>query len=279
MKYILLPTDFSDNARNAMVYAVQLFGFKEVQYILLNTFIEPHMAAGSLVSMKDELQKRSTEGLTNDMEFLKERFKDQELSIQRRSGYGDLAYLINKAAKDEFFDFVVMGTKGETAGRWLMGSVAKSTIQTVTVPVIVVPEDAKYKKVSNIVYATDLNEDESYLIGTLAEFAEISDATITILHVSPDESTKKWDNEAMKEAVSKVDYEKMNFVDLIHPDVDEAITNYTQENDTDILAMTTYTTTLLKKMFHRSVTKQLLLHTQIPMLVFNRKEYNNVLLG
>ena len=136
MKYIILPTDFSDSARNAMVYAINLFGVTDVQYTLLNTFLEPNLGTGVVVSMIDILQKRSSEGLAEDVDFLLKEFPKAKL--QRRSEHGDLSLVINDLLKEELYDFVVMGTKGETSGRWLMGSVAKSTIQDVLIPVIVV---------------------------------------------------------------------------------------------------------------------------------------------
>ena len=38
MKKILLPTDFSDNANNAISYAVQLYKNEKCNFILLNTY-------------------------------------------------------------------------------------------------------------------------------------------------------------------------------------------------------------------------------------------------
>ena len=271
MKHILLPTDFSDNARNAIVYAIQLFGNTDVEYTLLNTFVEPNMGTGAMISLRDVLHKESLEGLAKDLKFINDRFPDMELKIQRRSEYGSLPRVINFIAKDETFDFVVMGTKGETAGRWLMGSVAKSTIQDVNVPVIVIPEEAEYKSISKIVYATSLHEDETGLIKQITNLAEAYEASVTILHVDNTVSTRAQNKLTMLEIMKENGYPKMDHKELIQFNVEDAIIDYTEEYHTDLLAMTTYTTGLLKKLFHKSVTNQLLLHTQIPMLVFNRK--------
>lgn len=276
MKYIILPTDFSDSARNAMVYAIHLFGVKDVQYTLLNTFLEPNLGTGVVVSMIDVLQKRSSEGLAEDVDFLIKEFPEAQL--QRRSEHGDLSLVINDLLTEELYDFVVMGTKGETSGRWLMGSVAKSTIQDVNIPVIVVPDEASYRPVKKIVYATDLNKDESYLIGLVVNFARVHDAEITLLHVGEGEINQEWNIDEMEGIKESINYTKVDFRELVHANIEEAIINHVEENDTDILAITTYTTTFMKKLFHRSVTKQLLLHAHLPMLVFNRKEYDKVFL-
>ena len=60
---------------------------------------------------------------------------------------------------------------------------------------------------------------------------------------------------------------------MVEQNIEDAIINYTTENESDLLVVTTYTTTLLKRMFHHSVTKELMFHMQIPLLVFNRTEY------
>ena len=38
MKKILLPTDFSDNAWNAIVYALKLYKNQKCKFVLLNTY-------------------------------------------------------------------------------------------------------------------------------------------------------------------------------------------------------------------------------------------------
>lgn len=278
MKNIILATDFSENARNAIVYAINLLGDKDVEYTLVNSFWEPQMNKDVLITIRDILEKRSEEGLQKEIEFIQEKFPDKTINVGTQSIHGRLSDVVNDLAKKKRYDYVIVGTKGKT-GSWYIGSVAKQLVQKSCVPIIVIPENAKYKSISKIVYATDLVEDESFLINQLISFAEIHEAHITVLHVDRDTSNSEWSIDELKRIVDKSSYKRVMFEELISKNTEDAILNYTEENEIDLLAMTTYTTLLLKKLFHRSLTKQILLNSDIPMLVFNRKNYDYVFLG
>lgn len=62
MKKILLPTDFSNNARNAAEYAIEMFGYNDVEYILLNTYTEIFITTDVLISIIKLLKKELKEG-------------------------------------------------------------------------------------------------------------------------------------------------------------------------------------------------------------------------
>ena len=55
MKKIILATDFSRNAKNAIEYGIQLFGIQGVNYIIVNSFVEPKATTNVVVSMNDLL--------------------------------------------------------------------------------------------------------------------------------------------------------------------------------------------------------------------------------
>jgi len=278
MKNVILATDFSDNARNSIVYAIEMFGDVGVQYTLLNTFWEPQMNKDILITIRDILEKRSKEGLKNEIEYIKEKFPNKTLNIEETSAHGRLPEVINTLARKKRFEFAIVGTKGKT-GSWYIGSTSKQMVQKSSVPIVVIPENARYKPISKIVYATDLVEDESFLINQLISFAELRDAHITILHVARDTSNSEWSIEELKGIVEKSTYKRVMFEELISKKTEDAIIKYSEENDIDLLAMTTYTTLLLKKLFHRSLTKQMILNSDVPMLIYNRKNYDYVFLG
>ena len=61
-KKIILPTDFSDNARNAYHYAFSLFGFENVEYILFNTYLLPYTRMGTLINLIEIIEEISKKG-------------------------------------------------------------------------------------------------------------------------------------------------------------------------------------------------------------------------
>ena len=64
MKTILLMTDFSDNAKNAIRYAIEMFEDK-VDYVLLNTYAVRENS-GSFMSIIDRVKEISEEELKKE---------------------------------------------------------------------------------------------------------------------------------------------------------------------------------------------------------------------
>jgi len=63
MAHVLIPTDYSTNALNAALYAVQLYGNEGNVFTILNTYMLPRGAASTMWSIDDLLAKESAEGL------------------------------------------------------------------------------------------------------------------------------------------------------------------------------------------------------------------------
>ena len=70
MKKILLPTDFSDSARKACEYAINLFGDEPVNFVLVNSYIVPASTSEMLISISDVLRQNSIENLLTERNFL-----------------------------------------------------------------------------------------------------------------------------------------------------------------------------------------------------------------
>lgn len=278
MKNILLLTDFSENARNAIRYGIALFG-ADAQYTLLNSCTEPSMSTQTLFSVQDIIKKRSEEGLEEDLLFISESFPRFNLEIESLTKLGTIESILDEIEHRKSFDFVVIGTKGKTSDRWLVGSVAKTVVRHSHIPVIVVPNRAKFQTMNSVVYASDLKENESFLIEIVIQFAKLYDANLSILHVDTEPSFFAKSTLELEKIIRHFSYEKMKIVELIEDDIEDAIIDYITNNNVDLLAVTTYTTTLMKKAFHKSATKELMYHLQVPMLVFNRKKYSYIFLG
>ena len=83
----------------------------------------------------------------------------------------------------------------------------------------------------------------------------------------------------IKELAANSEYDLINFEKVIEPDIEKAINKYVLNNDVDVLSMIPYTTTLFKKWFHQSLTAKLTKHSKIPLLIYNRKEFDVIFLG
>ena len=278
MKNILLTTDFSKNARNAALYAINLFGNKDTRYTYLNA-LDTKMKIELLPNQVDDLKIVSMHQLNKEINFLRESFPNKNLTIQpfvkMDTVPNSIAFLNEKVS----FDFIVAGTTGENTKNWFLGSTAKKITQSSPVPVLLIPEMATFEKISSVLFITDLRLDESFLIHQAINFARLNHASITILHIDQDESESNSSAIKLLELKEKSEYDHIKFEKVIDADVEEAIIKYASNNNVDLLSVITYTTTLFKKWFHQSLTEKLSKHSTIPLLVYNRKEFDVIFLG
>ena len=91
MKKILLPTDFSDNARNAINYALSLYKDENCKFYLLNTYTpiiynyDYRMSAGGyLGEVADVVRENSLEKLDEIEKELKEKFNNPKHQFETK---------------------------------------------------------------------------------------------------------------------------------------------------------------------------------------------------
>ena len=283
-KNILLPSDFSKNSDNAIAYAIDLVKKNEGELSLLHVFEVPFMAPSSAFTTREKTMKVVEEEMRKISQsklesIIKNNNIDEvpKLTLLRE---GNVQEEILEVIKEGDIDLVIMGTKGETANRGLfMGSVAKEIVQHAPCPVLAIPDEASFDGINKIVYATDLQQDETNTINYMVEFAKLYDASLIILHVDHETEVKEWSIDLLMDMIEKTDYPKIAYKEMVLNDVAEGIDDYVEKNRPDILAMTTHTTTLYDKIFHKSITKQLLMHTHIPLLAFSDRKHDAVFFG
>ncbi len=273
---ILFPTDFSENAKNAIAFAVELAKKNNAKLFFAHTYETPLLAPSSTFVTREQTMADSRERMLKAAEKnMQELLKSSDLAdvsyeyfIVEGEAVGEIQELIT----NNDIDMVVMGTKGESAKRELfLGSVTKKLIQELHCPVIAIPGDYVLGKIEQIVYATDLKDDEAKTINYLVKIARLFSATLTILHLDKNEVDKTVNVEELKKLISNSDYAKIEFKDIVVNNLLEGIESYVKENHSSILTMTTKTTGFFEKIFHQSATKEILFHTHIPILAFNRE--------
>ncbi len=291
---ILFATDFSKNSENALPFAIDLVRKKKGKLYLLHTnelqIITPEdvLKINTGLDTIDTVIRDIRLSGENDLKQLIKDFKISKIEHKALFRDGDVKNEILDEIKKNDIELIVMGTKGATAENGLlMSSITKSVIQNASCPVFAIPETAKFKNISKIVYLSNLNYDETNIINYLVDFAKLYNAEVVILHIDSNDDAitfistevnilEIWSVDLLKDIIKKVDYPKISIKEMITEDTIEGINEYIKENKTDVIAMTTYTTSLINKLFHKSLTKQVLLHTQIPLLAFNGNKYSEL---
>lgn len=268
MKNILLTTDFSDNARNALNYAINLFG-TDTNYTLLNTFTEPSSTTSVMVSIIDFLQKESREGLVKQKGALEEAFPGVKINTQ--SQYGDLAKVINKISELDNYDYAVIGTKGASAfENFFIGSNTLNVVKTAKIPLIVIPENSTYSGLNKIAFAADYQHtDRLEIMQPLASLAKESNAELMIVNVRSeddanyDQAIEAFGLHSVLEGVSHSFYSKK------HENVVTGIEEFIKEEKVDVLTMVAHKHHFFDRLFHKSVTKQVSMLSDVPLLILH----------
>lgn len=279
MKNILLPTDFSPNADNALNFAVEIARKIKGNLILLHAYsvqlIDPNMPAEIYLSAYQEEEKSAKENL----EELSKRISESNKDINGNNIFTTEAIVTQGLVVDEVLslindfkiDIVIMGTHGASGiTEMILGSNAASIIEKATVPVLAIPGNAVYKEINNLVYAYDDIKSGLPSFKWLLEFARIYDSEITLLHIiETGKDTMDLNQKEFEKIKQSVSYDKIRLELVKEENILEGINDYVNSNNVDVLAMAIRKRTLLDKIFSRSLTKKMAYHTRIPLLALH----------
>ena len=268
---ILIPTDFSKLSLVAVNYAVKMAKKLSAEIVLLNViFISAPpraMVAVKVKSIEDAMFDNAKQVSIQLINELKAEHKGKlNISYEIIKGY-PVEEIVESYAIHNKVDLIIMGTKGASGlAKILIGSNAASVINNSDIPVIIVPAFARFNNIKHIVYATDvlnLNKELKMIV----PFAQLFDATIHILHIGSSKSKMKINT---KTIIDNIKYSKITFHVSINDDISEGIEEYIADTKADILAMFTHDLTFFEKLFEKSVTRQMALHSRIPLLTIKK---------
>lgn len=264
---ILFPTDFSTVAHHAFRYALQLAERLGTSIDLMSVY---HLPAGESSRVAphqvDGLLREKRETVIQRLGELAEE-APADLIGQLRADYGLFIYQeIVDVARRGGHQLIVMGTKGErNTVQQMMGSVTTHTLMNAPCPVIAVPESASVQPIEHIAYATDFEPKDEKAVEGLTRLAAQLQAKVHFVHVDKEAGVVK------TEAYKMVEHYPLPFTDftvVANPNPAEGINTFITERGMDVLALFVPNRRLLERLFHRSFTKQMAFHTQVPLLVF-----------
>ena len=274
MTTVLVPTDFSPNANNALAYASALAKRHNPKLILLHSYDIPLMApAGMFTTRASTMQYTTTElreAARTRMAALVTEYDLGEHPHRCMIREGSVVSTIVEEANKQHCDLVIMGTLGESSMENLvMGSVTNAVIRKSKTPVLAIPHGATFNGISRIVYATQLNAPETETFENLADFAEQQNAILDFVYINDGTGGNEEQQEALARFITQHPYKKMAFTAVDTEDAVEGINQFAQEQEASMVALTTHSASLVKQLFHRSVAKTLALHSRIPLLVYS----------
>lgn len=266
---ILVPTDFSKLSRVAIDYAVDMAKKIGAQVVLLQVIATdaPSRVTMATHRLHDAVKKSSEAEMERLMKELRDYVGDEvKISTELRTGSPIHKVIENFAGKNDV-NLIVMGTKGATGlKKALFGSNAAAVMENSAIPVIAIPEKARFRGVKNTVLAfeaIDLSEQ-------LRELKPLMEAFMTNLHLLHvfNSSTKDVVDVEDSTLQLKRAFKNQNLTITVlqNEDVVGEIEDYCADINADLLALFTRKHGIFDKLFSKSVGRELAMHAKIPLL-------------
>ncbi|MEL6918829.1 MAG: universal stress protein [Bacteroidota bacterium] len=275
MKKILLPTDFSDNAYNAIRHAVQLFKDQECAFYLLHTYTPAIYQAEYLIhspgqiGLEDVHQYRALTQLNQLMDNLKKASDNPKHIFIPHAAFNLLVDEVLDTVEKEQIDLIVMGTQGATGAKEILfGTNAVHVIKKANCPVLVIPPNFEYETPKEILFPTDYEVEYSAdRLKELIQIAQLHVSSIEVVHVSTGYEL----TEIQEVNKSGLDGILNNIAHLFHDmpsqDIIDAINNFQLKKKMNLLVMIKNKHTFLERLFIEPIIKKIGFNIKIPFMV------------
>ena len=271
MKRILVPTDFSETANNAMQVAAQLARRYDGEIIMLHCLEIPlHLStARETGSLPDGLffiklaEKRCAEMLQQD--FLK------DIVVHQVIGHDEIFKDVDLIIEKQNIDAVVIGSHGASGFQEMfIGSNTEKVVRTAQVPVLVIKGHHSDFEIKDFVFATDFTDEGKSAYQQARNFLTDTEARIHMLFVNTpgDFRTNQEIKEQMTEFIGGID--DTNYSLNIYNDqtVEKGILNFSKEINAQLIGMGTHGRKGLAHFFNGSISEDLVNHAQLPVMTF-----------
>jgi nucleotide-binding universal stress UspA family protein len=280
MKTIIVATDYSRAACNALAYAAALARQWGAKIVLFNSFQLPAPAANALF-----LAERKGRFLAENRERLKAIAEQTACLYSIQVGWStNFSYITEELdVQVELLDadLVVMGMRGNSEERKIFGNSTTTIIRHAKYPVLVVPEDARFTGIEKILFACDYKSlAKNNRLTLMHELAINFNARIQVLHVEKanDElvpvGAAYMDNEGSRynSMVGAVNLDplltavKHEFKYLGDDNVVRGIDRGLDEYKADLLVMVPHRSSFWDSLLERSSTCKMAVNTHVPLL-------------
>ncbi len=185
MLSILVPTDYSPEAKNAMLYAYHFALYTNSNLVLYHAM--PTIVPVSDIPYEnyylDEVEEKNML-LDSYINFLKgENIDPTSVTVEAYvDSQNQVTFGITEAFKKCNCDLVIMGTHGASGFRKLfIGSNTAALIGGSEFPILVIPRAYQFEHIYHLIYASDLQDMEEEL-ELLIPFAKVLDGILEIIY-------------------------------------------------------------------------------------------------
>jgi nucleotide-binding universal stress UspA family protein len=264
MKQILVASDFSNSASNAMEYALSLAKILQMEIAVIHA-IHPtegiNNSTYNAIFIEDYYAKKRS-ALKEWAETFKQNEDYKDVQVKTICDVGFLRKVITKYVEYNSVSFLVMGVTGATGIKGIVGSNASMAVTKMRIPTLIVPLESTLPSVPVVTLATDYKTTR-LSVRDVKALNQILKATkpkkLEILHISEkdmDPKSVKNGEKKLKEQLPSVEI-NFNYIDD-DGKTSNGIIDFIEQNETDILCLVKRNHNIIYRLFASSTVNEVL---------------------
>lgn len=272
MKRILVPTDFSEHAEDALKVAAQIAKKNNSEIIILHMLELPSqmndaVLGGASIPETMLFMKKANEMLD---EVASRPYLD-EIQITEIVKMDKPIHGITQVSKDYNIDLIVMGSHGSSGiEELLIGSNTEKVVRNSESPVLIIKKNISNFNAENIVFASDFSAEAKKPFEKFLNFSKIFDSKIHLVTICTPNSFKP--THEIEKAINNFvsEFNLTNYSSQIYNDtnIEKGIINFSNSINADIIGMCTHGRTGFAHFFNGSISEGLVNHAVKPVITF-----------
>ncbi len=271
MNNFIVPIDFSETSKNAARFAAHISnGLPGAHLILYNVFDTLEAGVdGTPLADDDAARKTIMELGLQSVQIELSAITDARISCVAEENNHFLDTL-EKYVLANNIELIIMGITGATRlGQIFMGSNTLRIIRKKTVPVIIVPPDARSKSAKNVMFITDFKDVEKTIpVESVKKVLDLFHPALHIVNVDSEhyvELTEEYKTERRKLHEMMAEYNPEYYFIRMY-DFMEAINQFVADKNIDMIITVPKNQSFFANLFKTTHTTKLAYHSHIPIV-------------
>ena len=271
MATVIVLTDFSASAENALRYACAFFeksNKAELLLVNINSVPASYSADGvAMAAISNTLEDR-IDKLKDEAAWVAENFAN--IKITYKALIGNFIKTLQELVEEEAAVMAIVGTPAEFGEIWRWDVDTLRTLTELPIPVLAVPSAVEYKPVANISFASiPGNLHGTSPINSIKKLVHYTGAKLHVVSVVPQQHDEQKEQEAetaLQDQLKELDtvYHK-----ITGPHIVQAIGQFVEDAHIDLLAVRPRKHGVWYNLFHKSYAKELAKLNLIPVMALH----------
>lgn len=265
---ILLPTDFSDNSKNAAVYALQFFNEVPCTFHLLHVIPVPADKLGAVYVQTSAKIQDEFDRLLNWLNSIKTN-PQHKFNIVFKANY--LIEAVREQVQEKNIDLILMGTKGATNEMCnVVGKNTSDVMMKVKCPVLAISENAIFQEQKEILFPTDYKiHYGGKMLDTLLNLLSYSKASVKILEIFNSEREPSEEQKNNRLFLQNFFFPMIPQLQTFYKDEKKSKSILSAHDNIDMIVLAAKNLNICHKLLHNQQNKTIPFIKQLPLLVLH----------